>query len=344
MHDPGLHLRLGSRRIAPVSRSDGGYVFVLPRPGRRPLRLVSASSVPAELGINGDGRRLGFCLTDLRLHWGGGGRAISPAAADLYDGFHDSEPGPQRWTNGDAHLPLPPDARAAEQVVVTVGGFGLPFYGRQDAAAAADRRLALGFESIGEGCDLGFVQQHVGADPMSLLRWAGIGHEKLAVALECRFDGLGDPAFTELAWRDDVGEYRLSDRRYLSAHTFQGERRHTPEEEEGLRLRGCARWRLMRRKLLDDIARDARCFVFATADPTFGAAARARVLAAFRAIGPAPLLYVVPATRLEEVGTVRPAAGRHAVAQIDRLVLAEGPYDMWLHLLRQADALFRGPA
>src|SRR5207237_3060481 len=93
--------------------------------------------------------------------------------------------------------------------------------------------------------------------PRSLLRWAGTTYENVARGLECRFEGLGDPATATVAWTEM--DYRIQTP-YLRMHTTVIE----PRDEEGvaeLLHHGCATLRLLRRKLLRDIADARRIFV-----------------------------------------------------------------------------------
>jgi hypothetical protein len=281
-------------------------------------------------------------VTGLSLYWGHGAARIPLGAPDLIEGFHDVEPGPLRWTNGDATLPLAKFVNGAGHVTLVVEGHGMPFYA-DGRAANADAHLMEAFENLGADCEFGFVQRHFGGEPMSLLRWAGTDPDRLRAALDARFQGLGDPRFAQLVWLDHVNEYRLRDDRFMSAHTFAGERCVDPAEEEQLRRRGCARWRLMARKLLQDIREGERIFVFATLDPRFDASGQARLAASFRAIGPAPLLFVVGSDTLAQVGHVEMIGDRVALGRIDRFVGSVGPYDTWRTLcLRAHDLLGSG--
>src|SRR5204863_9239756 len=64
------------------------------------------------------------------------------------------------------------------------------------------------FDSLGENCELALAQRHYGVElPLSLLRWAGTTYENVARGLECRFEGLGDPATTTAEWIDI--DYRI---------------------------------------------------------------------------------------------------------------------------------------
>jgi hypothetical protein len=61
----------------------------------------------------------------------------------------------------------------------------------------------------------------VRANPLSLLRWAGIPSQSLIEALRSGFEGVGTPGQTELAVSEAAGEYFIVDRRFrIESHTF----------------------------------------------------------------------------------------------------------------------------
>ena len=79
----------------------------------------------------------------------------------------------------------------------------------------------MGFESLGENCELGFVQRHFGAEPIGLLRWAGISLDKLRHGLATAFDRVGTEAMTEMHVNPSNQEYFTTDKVYgLNMHTF----------------------------------------------------------------------------------------------------------------------------
>jgi len=184
------------------------------------------------------------------------------------------------------------------------------------------------FDSLGENCELALAQRHYGVElPLSLLRWAGTTYENVARGLECRFEGLGDPATTTAEWIDI--DYRIQTP-YLRLHTSVIE----PRDEEGVaevRHHGCATLRLLRRKLLRDIADARRIFVFKTADPGFGLAEMRRLKAAMRAIGPAALVCVTRKDRAEACRVEKLADGLYA-GRLERFVHPHGPFDEWVAL------------
>ena len=73
--------------------------------GARQLRLVSRSSVPADLDpANPDRRRLGVCLAALSLRDDSFTLDLAPSYAGFTTGFHPAHAG-QLWTDGNALLP-----------------------------------------------------------------------------------------------------------------------------------------------------------------------------------------------------------------------------------------------
>ena len=193
------------------------------------------------------------------------------------------------------------------------------------------------FDSLGENCELALAQRHYGVElPLSLLRWSGTTYEDVARGLECRFEGLGDPATTRVAWTEM--DYRIQTP-YLRLHTTVIE----PRDEKGvaeLLHHGCATLRLLRRKLLRDIADSRRIFVFKSANPGFGLAEMRRLQAAMRAIGPASLLCVTQNDRAEAC-RVEKLADRLYAGRLERFVIPHGPFDEWVALCSETLKLHR---
>lgn len=209
------------------------------------------------------------------------------------------------------------------------------------ARTVADAALFRNFESLGDNCEFGFVHHHFNpTNTSSLLRWAGTDLDRLVHGLETGFAGVGDPAQTRIIWSER--EYSLHDPRFFTTHTFHQQQAPTPEREAELLRRGCAALRLLRRLLLRDIAEGRRIFVHKSASPAFDEPAMHRLHAALRRHGPAGLLCVRPPRPGEVAGTVSRLAPGLMLGRIDRFVMAEGPYDLWHSLCRQALALHHG--
>ncbi|WP_131113978.1 tetratricopeptide repeat protein [Lichenihabitans psoromatis] len=125
------------------------------------------------------------------------------------------------------------------------------------------RDLFMGFESLGENCEFGFVQRHFGAEPLGLLRWTGITFDKLLSGLAVDFDGVGTPDRTVMELNPSNHEYYTTDRVYgLAMHTFM-----TRDEGNEARIyqKLCRRLQYLRTKLLDDLRAAEKIMVFQAA-------------------------------------------------------------------------------
>jgi capsular polysaccharide biosynthesis protein len=170
--------------------------------------------------------------------------------------------------------------------------------------------LLLKFESLGDNCTFGLVQRRAGAEPLGLLRFAGmqVTHgdrvELLAAALEKGFDGLGSPETISVELDGGVGssrEFVIRDSVYqLVYHTFLN-----PEliDAEALRQREVRRLGFLRRKLLDDLAAGEKIWVWTSPDTT----RQDQLLPLLRVLrrrGPNRLLWVVAADEAHPPGTI----------------------------------------
>ncbi len=152
------------------------------------------------------------------------------------------------------------------------------------------RRLMLGFESLGDGCEFGVVQRRYGAEPEGLLRWNDVTLDGLLAALGAGFAGFGEPANTHLVVASD-GEFLVADRRWgLARHTF---RYAGDEDRDELLARVISVMTSLRDRLLADLATADKIFVFRSSGLE---ADRLEALhRALRAHGPVRLLDVRPA-------------------------------------------------
>jgi hypothetical protein len=103
--DPNLYLEVDGEPIMGRIRPNGFYLFHLERYAAQ-IRVVSRASVPAQLGLARDPRRLGVALRSVRLWQGARLRLIEASQALLAEGFHlYEEDNGFRWTDGNASLP-----------------------------------------------------------------------------------------------------------------------------------------------------------------------------------------------------------------------------------------------
>ncbi len=91
-------------------------------------------------------------------------------------------------------------------------------------ATLTDRDLVLGFESLGDSCELGLVQRGVGAEPLGMFRFAGAPLRHLIRAMDARFEGMADPDHVRV--QPENGEYMIKLTKYdfiYHAHVKIGE-------------------------------------------------------------------------------------------------------------------------
>ena len=208
------------------------------------------------------------------------------------------------------------------------------------------KQLLLHFEPLGEDCELGLVQRHVGLEPLGLLRFAGTTLDNLVAALDSDLAGIGAPEFTHVFLRDGV-EYMVNDTRYgLGMHTFTG-----PDQVSAEQFAAGAgrRLRFLAGKLLDDLREPAKLFVRTSRarEP------RERVLRLHRALarhgvanGAAPtLLFVQESAEPGQTGRSEWLAPGVMVGWIERFSIVDPLDAQWHALCRSAFALWQaGPS
>jgi hypothetical protein len=348
--DSDLHLAVDGQRIAPVM-IDRLAIFDITLPAQN-IVLRSRAARPSAIGLGADERLLGYAIVQIALQTKPGQtetgqsepRQIGLPTTDpgFDDGFHEVEETGVRWTSGAGRLPAALFRGVTGPAILLVRGFPLPAYPARDLAAEADAALLGRFESLGDNCEFGLVQRHFQVEPISLMRWVSTDHPRLLAGLRCRFAGLGDPAAAELQWREEPPEYKLRDRRFMSSHTWVQTRLTDPADEKRLLVAGCARLRLLRRKLLDDIEQPRRIFVFKSSAGLPDTADARDLHAALRAIGPASLLVVRHAATPADIGRVDQPAEGLFIGHIDTFDNARPSFAIWRTICaetaRRADA------
>jgi tetratricopeptide (TPR) repeat protein len=217
----------------------------------------------------------------------------------------------------------------------------------QITEAIPDRELVMCFESLGgagHGCEFGLFQRHFGAEPLGLLRWADLAAELLAAALEERFEGVGDPEFTDV-FVPHGDEYWTRDKRFwMAMRSFIKVDELSPENMQLLIQR---RQTFLRRKLISDLETNTKVFVFKDMKRVLPPNLLARLHAAVRSYGDnSTLLYVRFADESHSNGTVVMEQPGLMVGYIDHFAfspeeeLLEFPADSWLAICRRAHALW----
>jgi hypothetical protein len=330
------YLLVDDRRVVPekIARPWSRYRLRLPA---REIRLISGAAQPARL--NGtDTRKLGVLLRGMRWERDDVSIDVPLGLHSFTDGFHAAERDPDTseqvcWTTGNAGFPPDVIPKWEGEVLLHLAlgeWLGSSQLARHNGAEA----ILSEFESLGEDCEFGLVQRHYLVEPpLSLYRWAGAPAVTLIEGLETAFAGLDDPTRTDLVWSGR--EYYLRTP-FLSIHTNCTAEVDAAEREELLRC-GRATLRILRRKLLKDIADAQRVFVFKAIGAKFGEFEMRRLHGALRGLGPAALLCVKEGPG---GGRVEQLDEGLFTANLDRFVIqGGGGYDQWLTICARTLAL-----
>ena len=162
-----------------------------------------------------------------------------------------------------------------------------------DAPAVATGGAEMGkllarFESLGDNCEFGIVQRLAGIEPLGLLRWSNIQPAKLAQILNNGFEGVGDPANTELSVTV-TGDYHLFDRRYFGMHTFINSGHASAED---LLPKMCRRLRFLKDKMIEDLTDGEKIFVHKATHESLSLDAMRAIKTAMQRYGNGVLLCV----------------------------------------------------
>jgi len=199
------------------------------------------------------------------------------------------------------------------------------------------RTVALQFESLGDNCEFGLFQRHVGAEPLGLLRFAGVRLDNLLIGLRDGFRGFDDPGRIETYLFGD-GERR----EYVTRQTDYAMVSHTGVFEGDMtqsevHAREITRFRYLRRRFVEDLEDAQKIFVIRR-DPPMSEPEVLPVWLALREYGPNSLLCVAPAKDGRPAGSVEMIAEGLMMGYVDRLAPYTNTHDVsddsWLELCR----------
>ncbi len=244
-------------------------------------------------------------------------------------------------------LRVPPEGPVAKRVLPP-----LPFGAGADAARMAEMargftglgvaELAAQFESLGHNCEFGFAQRQMGAEPMGLLRFAGIRPHSLLRGLDCGFPGAEDPELLELHVEELLGgEFMLHNSRWgMDSHTDRYEGQITEAallEEQSRKLR------FYRRKFLEVLETGEKLFVYQHHDP-ISERQVLPLLATLRSYGANALLFVRQ-DRERPAGSVEKLRAGLYMGSVDRLAPGDRVDTLnlpaWISLCANAYRLWR---
>lgn len=200
------------------------------------------------------------------------------------------------------------------------------------------KEMMLRFESLGMNCELGLIQRHNSAEPVSLCRFGQIPFRGLVAALENRMEEIGHPDFLTLSegfgreWWASIEKYRFVFHTALSMNLVA-------EQEAFDRV--STHFTYLARKLTEDLGSGGKMFVYRaeTGAPSFD---RARWLRqTMGRFGDPCLLWVSLAKGREQVGTVEWIdEGKLMVGYLDRFTplhfAAGASVRVWLQILAAA--------
>ena len=200
--------------------------------------------------------------------------------------------------------------------------------------------LMLRFENIGDNCEFGLVQRHFKADPVGLLRFAGLRTPRRLIRfLDERFGRFGEPG--SLGVRIIGGEYWIIDDVYgVSYHTFRYQ--HEVAAEEVIRENE-VKIGYLKRKFVEDLEDADKIMVYkrVVTDDVHEIIALHAALNAFGGVN--KLLWVTQADGAHAPGDVEWVGDRLLKGYVGTISLTNAhdyDPDVWLRLCRNALASF----
>jgi hypothetical protein len=184
------------------------------------------------------------------------------------------------------------------------------------SAQAASVNIFGDMESLGEGCEFGFVQRLAGVEALGLLRFSGITLPDLIRALDARFDNIGSPENIRIEPKSGVKEmYVFEDSYRLNYHFFQD-----GAEVDLLKeiKRQSARIRFLARNLMENLEGAEKLFVWCSHKETAESDVL-KLVETMQSYGPNTLLWVSSDPLGSRVGQVSYVTKGLMRGHIDRI-------------------------
>jgi hypothetical protein len=210
-----------------------------------------------------------------------------------------------------------------------------------DAARAEAAYILPGFQSAGDDCVFGTVQNHVGVMVLGLFRYSSIAITDLTRGIRTGFAGLGTPEHLEVRVFREVenGDFMGHETNYgMLYHTMR-----SPDKIDAATLKAqeLKRLKMLARKFNEDIELGDHLFVVKSKAPVMPERV-ALLLEAMREKGPAKLLWVLPADAEHPAGAAEWAAPGLLMGYVDFIGNIQNIcFASWFELCRSAHVLWK---
>lgn len=213
----------------------------------------------------------------------------------------------------------------------------------RDLAASLERLVSMPaakfsaqFESLGDNCELGFVQRKCGAEPLGLFRFSSAFAIPVLRGIDCEFTGLADRIEPKLEKRPTgPREWMIHEHSYqMRYHTFVHEDAATKEQ---MSARETTKLHFLRRKMVEDINLANKIFVLKRHEQPLSYAEVLPIFLALQRRGNSRLLWLTLADINHPAGLVHETHPGLMHGYVDRLWPPHDPsMEAWLTVLANA--------
>jgi hypothetical protein len=218
----------------------------------------------------------------------------------------------------------------------------LPNLPSPNPQAMSDKAMLERLQSLGENCELGFVQRAAGAEPLGLFRWASTPLPNLLATLESQFEGLGAPE-NLVVEEDDATEFQVIDLKYgFKNHSWAY--RNAGARKDDVFRRECVRLPYLARLLREDLEAAEKLFCFHDGGRS-GTELVNTLMHTLNRYGPNWLLWVCLAEKPAQIGTAELAGDRLIRGYIDQFQplndVRTPSIVPWMGVIRAATAIWQ---